>query len=360
MKTIDSVVIEREVVDPMGPVPDTNDGRADKCDVRHNVPAIVFSTGGYTGNVYHEFNDGLIPLFLTAGAYKGEVVLLVLEYHSWWMTKYAEIISRISNHQVIDMANDPRVHCFPELTVGLRIHDELSIDLGSETRVSMADFQAMLHSAYLPRLQSRAAMSPVVAEMKELQEEGTISSSSWPQPKLVIVSRKSPRAIVNQEEVASMARDLGFEVQILSPVPTTEMVDIYSALHTCDVMMGVHGAAMTHLLFMRPGTTFIQVVPLGTDWAAATYYGEPAMKLGLDYVQYNVSAFESSLSNVYPLHHPVLSNPNLVNAKGWSETKRIYLEGQDLTLSLPKLRSTLLATRSRIIAARSPPGSFVS
>ena len=35
-----------------------------RCDIRHltGVPAVVFSMGGYTGNVYHEFSDGLIPL----------------------------------------------------------------------------------------------------------------------------------------------------------------------------------------------------------------------------------------------------------------------------------------------------------
>lgn len=29
-----------------------------KCDVRHTVPGVLFSASGYTGNVYHEFNDG--------------------------------------------------------------------------------------------------------------------------------------------------------------------------------------------------------------------------------------------------------------------------------------------------------------
>ena len=36
--------------------------------VRHTapdgMPTVVFSTGGYTENVYHEFSDGLIPLFV--------------------------------------------------------------------------------------------------------------------------------------------------------------------------------------------------------------------------------------------------------------------------------------------------------
>ncbi|KAH0972113.1 hypothetical protein GBA52_024269 [Prunus armeniaca] len=37
-----------------------------KCDVQHNVLAVFFSMAGYTGNVYHEFNDGILPLYITS------------------------------------------------------------------------------------------------------------------------------------------------------------------------------------------------------------------------------------------------------------------------------------------------------
>ncbi|KAK7396898.1 hypothetical protein VNO78_18060 [Psophocarpus tetragonolobus] len=58
------------------------------------------------------------------------------------------------------------------------------------------------------------------------------------------------------------------------------LAKIYRTLNASDVMIIVHGAAMTHFLFLRPGSVFIQVVPLGTTWAAETHYGEPARKLG--------------------------------------------------------------------------------
>lgn len=103
-----------------------NDGM--KCDVRHKVPAVVLSTGGYTGNLYHDFNDGLIPLYLTTERFKGEVVLLVLEYHSWWMSRYNSVVKKLSNHKIVNLGSDRRVHCFPTMIVGMKIHDELSID----------------------------------------------------------------------------------------------------------------------------------------------------------------------------------------------------------------------------------------
>nr|CAB3465353.1 unnamed protein product [Digitaria exilis] len=101
-----------------------------RCDVRHprGVPAVVFSTGGYTGNVYHEFSDGLIPLFVTAQRFAGEVVFVVLEYHYWWLGRYGAVLEGLTNYKVVDFRSDRRVHCFDEMIVGLRIHGELVVD----------------------------------------------------------------------------------------------------------------------------------------------------------------------------------------------------------------------------------------
>ena len=87
-------------------------------------------------------------------------------------------------------------------------------------------------------------------------------------PKLVILSRSGSRAITNENLLVKMAKEIGFLVQVLKPDRTTEMAKIYRTLNASDVMIGVHGAAMTHFLFLRPGSGFIQVVPLGITWAA--------------------------------------------------------------------------------------------
>ncbi|CAL1352403.1 unnamed protein product [Linum trigynum] len=99
------------------------------CDVTYDVPAVFFSTGGYTGNVYHEFNDGLIPLYITSHHFNKRVVFFILEYHTWWISKYADILSEMSDYPAVDFSGDNRTHyCFPEAIVGLRIHDELTIE----------------------------------------------------------------------------------------------------------------------------------------------------------------------------------------------------------------------------------------
>jgi hypothetical protein len=322
------------------PAPASSD--VPKCDVVHHAPAVVFSTGGYTGNVYHEFNDGIIPLYLTARGFRRDVVLVVLEYHDWWMTKYAHVVDQLSAHPVVDFAADRRTHCFPEAVVGLRIHDELAVHPArlpppDSSNLSIRDFRQMLDDAYRGRVQQivdeEAADHPPSAAAK--------ASADDQPPRLVIVSRNGSRAIENEPELARAAEALGFRVTVLRPRRDTELAQMYRALNACDAMVGVHGAAMTHFLFMRPGAAFIQIVPLGTDWAAETYYGAPARSLGLRYLPYKVAPRESSLYGRYHRDHPVLTDPDSVNAKGWQVTKKVYLDGQNVRIDVARFRHRL-------------------
>ncbi|XP_047938608.1 xylan glycosyltransferase MUCI21-like [Salvia hispanica] len=310
------------------------------CDVRHDVPAVFFSTGGFTGNLYHEFNDGIIPLYITSQQFNKKVVFVILEYHNWWITKYGDILSQLSDFPPIDFSNDTRVHCFPEAIMGLRIHDELSVDpaLMEGKNRTISDFHDLLDLSYLPRISSL-----VQNEEREAAEAGIVTREhSLTRPKLVIVARNGSRAITNQDALVKLAEEIGFFVEVLRPERSTELAKIYRVLNSSDVMVGVHGAAMTHFLFMKPGSVFIQVIPLGTDWAAATYYGEPAMKLGLNYIGYKILAKESSLYQDYSKDDPILMDPDSVNKKGWEFTKKIYLDSQDVRLDLRRFQKRLL------------------
>ncbi|KAL8172157.1 hypothetical protein V2J09_023961 [Rumex salicifolius] len=328
------------------------DSRVDrKCDVYHDVPAVFFSTGGYTGNVYHEFNDGILPLYITSQQFKKKVVFVILEYHDWWYTKYANILSHLSDYAPIDFNNDKRTHCFQEAIVGLRIHDELAVDSalmpGNE---SIKDFRELLDRAYWPRikglmeeekrneqqiiLQQRMSQSPTYSYVKPKLALLGVSRK----PKLAILSRNVSRSITNEALLVQMAERIGFDVQVIRPGRTSELAKIYRVLNSSDVMIGVHGAAMTHFLFMKPSC----VIPLGTEWAAATYYGEPAMKLGLKYIGYQILPRESSLYNDYDRNDPVLKDPKSVADKGWEFTKKIYLDNQNIEIDLKRFKKRLV------------------
>ncbi|KAF5737681.1 hypothetical protein HS088_TW13G00569 [Tripterygium wilfordii] len=325
------------------------------CDVQHDVPAVFFSTGGYTGNVYHEFNDGILPLYITSQHFNKKVVFVILEYHSWWIMKYGDILSRLSDYPAIDYSGDKRTHCFPEAIVGLRIHDELTVESslvpGSK---SIVDFRNLLDQAYWPRIRDLVQDEEREAQEKH-REKMSLSPSSGHlldhgkqmieaksrKPKLVILSRNGSRAITNENSMVKLAEKIGFSVEVLRPEKTTELARIYRALNESDVMVGVHGAAMTHFLFVKPGCVFIQVIPLGTEWAAETYYGEPARKLGLKYIGYQILPRESSLYDQYHRNDPVLRDPNSVNQKGWEYTKKIYLDSQNVRLNLGRFYKRL-------------------
>ncbi|XP_058738220.1 xylan glycosyltransferase MUCI21 [Vicia villosa] len=333
MDTIDELNLVSKKVDSR---------RVRKCDVQHDVPAVFFSNGGYTGNVYHEFNDGIIPLYITSQHFNKKVVFVILEYHSWWIMKYGDILSHLSEFPPIDFSKDNRTHCFSEAIVGLKIHDELAVDSSlMEGKKSIVDFRNLMDKAYSPRIKG------LIREEEREQQQNSLSPSegvqeiAWKKPKLVIVSRSGSRAITNENLLVKMAEEIGFQVAVLKPQKTSELAKIYRVLNESDVMIGVHGAAMTHFMFMKPKSVFIQVVPLGTNWAADTYYGEPARKLGLKYIGYEIHPKESSLYERYDKSDPILSDPDSITNKGWEYTKKIYLDSQNVKLDLRRFRKRL-------------------
>ncbi|XP_022842305.1 uncharacterized protein LOC111365955 isoform X2 [Olea europaea var. sylvestris] len=327
------------------------------CDVVHNVPAVFFSTAGYTGNLFHEFNDGILPLYITSQHLNKKVVFVILEYHNWWITKYRDILSQLSYFPVIDFNGDKRIHCFPEAIVGLRIHDDLTIDSSlMENDKTLGDFRDLLDRAYWPRI--RGLLKEEEREAQLNVAKSTFSPSLRTQrkavkkPKLVIISRNGSRAISNQDKLVKMAKSIGFSVEVLKPVRTTELAKVYKVLNSSDVMVGVHGAALTHFLFMRPGSVFIQVIPIGTDWAAETYYAEPSRMLGLRYIGYKILPKESSLYDDYDKNDPILSDPSSLNKKGWEFTKKIYLDRQIVRLNLGRFRKRLLRAYNYSVARK--------
>lgn len=317
-----------------------------KCQVIHEVPAVLFSTGGYTGNLYHEFNDGLIPLYITSKRFNKKVVFVIAEYHKWWKMKYGDVLSQLSEYPLIDFNKDKRTHCFKEAIVGLRIHGELTVDpsLMQDDTTTINEFRNLLDRAYRPRINR-------LDSEEEQRFHGKASKRRKAQrPKLALFSRTGSRAITNEDLMVKLAQRIGFQVEVLRPDRTTELAKIYRVLNTSNVMVGVHGAAMTHFLFMKPGRVFIQIIPLGTDWAAETYYGEPAKKLGLDYIGYKILPRESSLYDKYDKNDPILRDPSSITQKGWQFTKGIYLTNQQVRLDLRRFKKVLVDAYAKSVS----------
>ncbi|KAB1208068.1 EGF domain-specific O-linked N-acetylglucosamine transferase [Morella rubra] len=302
--------------------------RSPPCQIQHEAPALVFAAGGYTGNFYHDFNDGFIPLFITVNTIlpDQDFVIVVSEAPHWWSSKYAKLLHAFSKHPIISLESDTSTHCFPSAKVGLISHGFMTINQtlmpNSKTYIH---FRGLLDKAFG-------------------QNHAHISKPSKSRPRLILMSRSGTtgRRIVNQKEVIKAIQDAGFRVTVLKPMAKTSLLESYALINSSHAMIGVHGAALTHSLFLRPGSVFMQVIPIGVDWAADAFFGRVARGLDLEYVEYKIGVEESSLVDKYGKDSMLLNDPVAFRKNGWpTGIMDIYLKEQNVILDMVRFRGYL-------------------
>ncbi|VAH71048.1 unnamed protein product [Triticum turgidum subsp. durum] len=295
------------------------------CTAESAAPAVVFSVGGYAGNMFHDFTDVLIPLFITASRFRSDVHLLVSDAPPWWLDKYRPLLQGLSRHAVIDMhRQSAEVLCYPHVVVGLSFHKEMSIDTAKTVggHYSMADFARLARRSY--GLERDTAIRLL---------HGGDNIKSPRRPRLLIISRKTTRAFTNMGAVAQAAAMLGYEVIVGEAEQHSDMSAFARLVNSCDVLVGVHGAGLTNLVFLPPGAVVVQVVPLGgLEAMARDDFGEPAADMGLGYVQYGIAVGESTLAELYPRDRRVLRDLALRSA---------YLVSQNVTLDVARFSGAL-------------------
>ncbi|KAI3472777.1 hypothetical protein Pfo_030875 [Paulownia fortunei] len=289
------------------------------CSRNFSIPAIVFSSGGYAGNHFHDFTDMLIPLYLTSQQFNRTVLFLVADKRPWWASKYKLILEKLSKYDVIDIDNENEVLCFSRMIVGLKAHKELSIDPSESPHYSVRDFRKFLRSTY------------------SLDREFV---NHHRRPRLLIVSRRKTRHLTNEGEVAEMARSLGFDVAVKEM--GWQVSSVAQFVNSFDVMIGVHGAGLTNMVFLPENAVVIQIVPFGLDLLAKYYFQTPAKDMKLRYLEYKVILNESSLLGKYPPDSDVFRDPVGVHEKGWHAFRSVYLDNQDVNVDLGRFRKTLL------------------
>ncbi|XP_008775958.2 alpha-1,3-arabinosyltransferase XAT2-like isoform X1 [Phoenix dactylifera] len=298
-----------------------------QCSINHNVPALVFSVGGYTGNLFHDFTDVMIPIFLTASEFNGEVQFVITETRPWWMKKYLTVFQKLSRYEIIDFDNDDRVHCFKHVAVGLRAQMEFTIDPAQDPNgYTMVDFARFMRSVY------------------SLERDAVTRIEEHPhrKPRLTIISRQRTRKFTNVPEIVRMAQDLGYEVVVEEAGVSTNVAQFARNINSCDVLMGVHGAGLTNLVFLPMNATIIQIVPWGGLEGIAMFdFGHGAKAMKLNYVQYSISVEESTLTEIYPRNHPVFKNPTSFHKQGWVLLRGTFMDKQNVKLDVNRFRDVL-------------------
>ncbi|KAF8399058.1 hypothetical protein HHK36_014924 [Tetracentron sinense] len=300
---------------------------APHCTLYHNIPAILFSLGGYAGNHFHDFSDILVPLFLTSRQFNGEVQFLLSDSRSWWLTKFEKVLERLSKYETISIDRDSEIHCFPSVIVGLKYHKELSIDPSkSPNGYTMKDFRVFLRSSY-------SLKRATAIRIRDLAHD---------KPRLLIISRRKTRSFTNEAEIAQMARNLGYQVVVAEANTATDLLKFAQIVNSCDVMMGIHGAGLTNIVFLPTNAILIQIVPLGgLEWLASHDFGNPALDMNIRYLEYKIKEEESSLIQQYPLDHAVFKDPLSFQKQGWETVRSIFMEKQNVKLDVSRFRATL-------------------
>ncbi|XP_078177246.1 alpha-1,3-arabinosyltransferase XAT3-like [Carex rostrata] len=303
----------------------TDANQARSCDVNHDLPAVVFSTFWFTGNLFHDHTDLIYPLFLAAHRYNGEVKLVVEDYVSKSIEKYRPYLTRLSHYPIINLDNETRVHCFSSAQVGIENLGPLGYKFQNpENDQAMQKFTGFI----------RESLSLERSEVEKGKK-----------PRLLVLLRKNTRSIINEDDVINLAKDVGFEVVTADEETTKDFPRIAHIVNSCDVLMGIHGAGLANMLYLPTNGTVLQIIPFGNlKWVGRFDYGDPPSGFGLKYVEYEITVDESTLTEQYPRDHPVLTDPQSIHKKGFHEVYVAYLWKQSVKLNVDRFRGTLEET----------------
>lgn len=299
------------------------------CSVNYSVPALVFAIGGWSGiNFFHDFVDVLVPLFQTAYPFAGEVQLLVANKKPGWVEKYQLYFKSLSKYDIIEFDKDDAVRCFKHVTLGLRcssIEDFQMEPSRSPQGYSMVDFARFTRSAF---------------SLERDHPTRLLGQGTGEKPRLMIITRAKTRKFMNVEEIVAMAGQVGFDVVVTEA--DEDVAKFSRIVNSCDVLMGVHGSALTNMVFLPTNAVVIQVVPWGKlDWIAGHYFRDPSKQMKVNYLEYSINEEETTLSDQYPRDHAVFKDPMSVHHQGWDTFSRIFLKEQNVRLDAKRFRPFL-------------------
>ena len=108
----------------------------------------------------------------------------------------------------------------------------------------------------------------------------------------IYLSRRGPRSITNEQDFISFLHNEGFSIVHCEDLPVWRQAQILS---NARVVIGLHGGALTNILFCKPGTTVIEII--SPDYISSVYW---------------------RLSHLAELHHSVYcEDANFRGVTGW-------------------------------------------
>lgn len=271
------------------------------CAVTHNSPVLVFSAGAWPRNFYHDFNENFIPLFITVDRFfpDHDFVIGIFNCSGWWLRHYIDLLSSYTRHQIINLDEEKAVHCFPSAIIGLISHGASIVDptlqRGHHPK-TLHDFRSFIAATYS---KSHASHAPLRNETNVDYSPPLLPPSlPWRlegRPRLVLLNRKGARTILNIDKVYQAALEVGFDAVVYEPSRETSLHEDFRLIDSSHALIAVHGAGLTNMLFLRKGSVLMQLAPKESDWLGSLFYGKMAVRLGLEYMVYDLGEDESLL-----------------------------------------------------------------
>ncbi|KAK7847817.1 receptor-like protein 50 [Quercus suber] len=186
--------------------------------------------------------------------------------------------------------------------------------------------------------------------MAQIPNQNSLSKFNPSKSRLILVLIRcnggAGHVLLNQNEVKFEAKKISF-----NPTPMNPIYKDYELIHSSNAMIGICGAALTHKIFLRPGSVFMQVVPLGTEWAVEVCYARLARNVGseehclnyLDLSNTNISGeLPSSFSNLKSLNYLDLGSSPIPSEIGrLSNLSMLDLSHNSLTEAIPSVLFTI-------------------
>jgi len=157
------------------------------------------------------------------------------------------------------------------------------------------ELQKLQNFTWVPSLNGTGNFRPKV--LKELRaffiKEKFYQENSGNKKIYLTRSGEEKRLVQNEDEVTELLRREGFHIVNPGKLDFESQIELF---YQADVVLGLHGAAFTNMLFCRPSTKIIEMRLKGDDRNNVFYSMSEALDLKYDYLL--TSSIEEGISNI--------------------------------------------------------------
>ncbi|WP_461782998.1 glycosyltransferase family 61 protein [Prosthecobacter sp.] len=178
-----------------------------------------------------------------------------------------------------------------EMSFQKEYYDLLGLSVERRVPVSTASHwkpdELILPSIPLPELNMLGAVAPHACDyLRQLLDHSKVKAQSSPASKIWI-GRRSGRNYANAEAVSEWLVRHSFIECFLEELSVMEQIVLF---RDAEVVAGVHGAGLANLVYCRPGTRVVEVLPEHWGWP---FYRSLSAAVGLDYRSVSATADDS-------------------------------------------------------------------